>query len=81
MTGADRPALADVQAAEQWYNGEKRRTEPFTVEMDATRDLVGARVREALGARARHPLEWAGAWEPNVAAANKYKGRNESVGE
>ena len=48
--------------------------------MDETRELVATRLRDVLSARPRHPLEWEGNWEPNVAAANKYKGRHESVG-
>ncbi|GAA5835127.1 hypothetical protein JCM11251_000169 [Rhodosporidiobolus azoricus] len=70
------------EAAQYWYNGVKRTSRPFTSEMDEARELVGEFVRTLLDGRDRHPMEWHGqkGWEPNVAAANCYRGKQESVG-
>ncbi|GAA5901989.1 hypothetical protein JCM6882_000161 [Rhodosporidiobolus microsporus] len=75
-------AAAFDEAAQYWYNGVKRTSRPFTADMDEARELVGEFVRTLLGARERHPMEWQGetGWEPNVAAANCYRGKQESVG-
>ncbi|BGP17155.1 hypothetical protein JCM10213v2_005171 [Rhodosporidiobolus nylandii] len=75
-------AAAFDEAAQYWYNGAKRTSRPFTPEMDLARELVREFVRTLMSSRyrERHPLEWQGEWEPNVAAANCYRGKNESVG-
>ncbi|GAA5992062.1 hypothetical protein JCM11641_003663 [Rhodosporidiobolus odoratus] len=78
--GYDKAAFDE--AATHWYNGAKRTSRPFTSEMDEARELIGVFVRTLLQGRERHVLEWQGqgGWEPNVAAANCYRGKGESVG-
>ncbi|GAA5881683.1 hypothetical protein JCM1840_007178 [Sporobolomyces johnsonii] len=68
------------EAAQHWYNGEQRRAHHFLPEMDEARQLVASFVRVLLNSRKRHPLEYGGEWQPNVAAANCYRGAKESVG-
>ncbi|GAA5953275.1 hypothetical protein JCM3765_007460 [Sporobolomyces pararoseus] len=68
-------------AATHWYNGEFRQSRHFLPEMNEARSLVSAFVNTLLGARERNEMEWTrGDWRPNAAAANCYKGAQESVG-
>lgn len=67
------------KAAQHWYNGQMRDTRSFTAEMNEARLLVAEKVRQVLAPREKHPLEWNGPWEPNVAAANCYRGSSEGV--
>ncbi|KIM57620.1 hypothetical protein SCLCIDRAFT_130065 [Scleroderma citrinum Foug A] len=78
------------EAAQYWqamYNG--RKTDPpdvFPEVMEAACEYVEKVVNEEMSKRDRFPLEWAGhkpgdqLWHANVAAANCYEGRKESVG-
>ncbi|KAM0789174.1 hypothetical protein ACM66B_000022 [Microbotryomycetes sp. NB124-2] len=66
--------------ATHWYNGEVRSSQPFTLEMNEAREVVGSLVRTILSGRQRHRLEWQGEWVPNVSAANCYTGKDEGVG-
>ncbi|GAA5829374.1 hypothetical protein JCM3766R1_001077 [Sporobolomyces carnicolor] len=67
--------------ASTWYNGEFRQSRPFLAEMNEARRLVSAFVNTLLNARERNEMEWTrGEWKPNAAAANCYKGAQESVG-
>ncbi|KAM0750646.1 hypothetical protein T439DRAFT_325702 [Meredithblackwellia eburnea MCA 4105] len=68
------------EAAKSWYNGQPRSTRPFNSNMDSAREVVGPLVRQVLGGRKRHKLEFDGPWLPNVAAANCYEGAKEGVG-
>ncbi|GAA5988349.1 hypothetical protein JCM10908_002177 [Rhodotorula pacifica] len=68
------------ESATYWYNGAKRTARPFTADQEEARLLVREFVRVLLGGRERHPLEYKGAWDPNVAVANCYRGSKESVG-
>ncbi|GAA5903495.1 uncharacterized protein JCM6883_005019 [Sporobolomyces salmoneus] len=67
--------------AQTWYNGEFRQSRSFLPEMNEARSLVSAFVNTLLNARERNEMEWTrGGWKPNAAAANCYKGAQESVG-
>lgn len=66
-----------LQAAQYWYNGEKRPARVFNGEMDEAREVIAPLVRSVLAARPRHPLEYDGDWVPNVAASNCYRGKQE----
>ncbi|GAA5991046.1 hypothetical protein JCM5350_005407 [Sporobolomyces pararoseus] len=68
-------------AATHWYNGEFRQSRQFLPEMNEARSLVSAFVNTLLETRERNEMEWTrGDWRPNAAAANCYKGAQESVG-
>ncbi|GAA6064288.1 hypothetical protein JCM10212_000722 [Sporobolomyces blumeae] len=68
-------------AATHWYNGEFRQSRPFLPEMNEARALVGAFVNTLLDGRERNDMEWTrGEWRANAAAANCYRGAQESVG-
>ncbi|KAF8831704.1 hypothetical protein HHX47_DHR1001017 [Lentinula edodes] len=79
------------ESAQYWYNG--RKTDPpdiFSSEMEEACEIIERLVTEEIRRRPyRYPLEWAGGdvdstndliWRANVAASNRYEGRNESVG-
>ncbi|KAJ3789897.1 hypothetical protein GGU10DRAFT_259620 [Lentinula aff. detonsa] len=79
------------ESAQYWYNG--RKTDPphvFSSEMEEACQIIERLVTEEIRQRpSRYPLEWAGGdtgsatdllWRANVAASNRYEGRNESVG-
>ncbi|KAF9072904.1 hypothetical protein BDP27DRAFT_1319610 [Rhodocollybia butyracea] len=79
------------ESAQYWYNG--RKTEPpdvYPPEMEEACRIIEQMVSDELRRRPfRYPLEWAGGetgsandllWRANVAASNRYEGRNESVG-
>ncbi|KAJ3774783.1 hypothetical protein FB446DRAFT_639190 [Lentinula raphanica] len=79
------------ESAQYWYNG--RRTDPpdvFPPAMEEACQIIERLVTEEIRRRPfRYPLEWAGGdtgsandllWRANVAASNRYEGRNESVG-
>ncbi|KAJ3804394.1 hypothetical protein F5876DRAFT_53470 [Lentinula aff. lateritia] len=79
------------ESAQYWYNG--RKTDPpdvFSSEMEEACEIIERLVTEEIRRRPfRYPLEWAGGdidstndliWRANVAASNRYDGRNESVG-
>ncbi|POY69912.1 hypothetical protein BMF94_7092 [Rhodotorula taiwanensis] len=68
------------ESATYWYNGAKRTARPFTSDQEEARLLVREFVRVLLEGRERHPLEYEGEWDPNVAVANCYRGSKESVG-
>jgi hypothetical protein len=64
-----------------WYNGRRMDGEgvkSFTSEMAEARDIIEPVVNEVLRSRKRFPLEWAGDWKANVAAANCYSGSKEA---
>lgn len=66
-----------MQAAQYWYNGEKRSASTFNSEMDEAREVIGPIVRKLLAGRKRNSLEYEGDWIPNVSAANCYRGSKE----
>lgn len=66
-----------------WYMGRKDHKEipnGFLPEMEEARQIIEAFVNTHLGERQRYGLEYDGPWRANVAAANCYKGRAETVG-
>lgn len=65
------------ESATYWYNGAKRTARPFTPDQEEARLLVREFVRVLLDGRDRHPLEYKGLWDPNVAVANCYRGSKE----
>lgn len=65
------------ESATYWYNGAKRTARPFTSDQEEARLLVREFVRVLLEGRERHPLEYEGEWDPNVAVANCYRGSKE----
>ncbi|GAA6014148.1 hypothetical protein JCM11491_004120 [Sporobolomyces phaffii] len=68
-------------ASTHWYNGEFRQSLAFLPEMNEARSLVSAFVNTLLNSRERNEMEWTRSeWRPNAAAANCYKGAQESVG-
>ncbi|KWU43258.1 hypothetical protein RHOSPDRAFT_19812 [Rhodotorula sp. JG-1b] len=77
-TGYD--AAGFDESATYWYNGTKRTARAFTSDQEEARLLVREFVRVLLEGRERHPLEYEGPWDPNVAVANCYRGSKESVG-
>ncbi|KIK63613.1 hypothetical protein GYMLUDRAFT_40671 [Collybiopsis luxurians FD-317 M1] len=79
------------ESAQYWYNGRKTdRPETYPPEMEEACQIIERLVTEELRKRPfRYSLEWAGGdtgsqtdllWRANVAASNRYEGRNESVG-
>lgn len=70
--------LAFAEAAKYWYNGEQREAKVFNAEMDKARAVIGPLVRAVMHERTpESPLQWDGDWEPNVAAANCYRGKSQ----
>lgn len=67
---------AFAEAAQYWYNGEKRSASIFNSEMNEAREIIGPVVKAHLAKRKRKNLEWED-WIPNVAAANCYRGSKE----
>lgn len=68
------------EAGAFWYNGRESAVKVMTPAMMEARDIVEDQINALLRQRDRFPLEWAGKWQANVAAANCYDGGKESVG-
>jgi hypothetical protein len=77
-TGYD--AAGFDESATYWYNGAKRTARAFTSDQEEARLLVREFVRVLLAGRERHPFEYEGPWDPNVAVANCYRGSKEVRG-
>ena len=64
-----------------WYNGIQQDLRTWTSPMERARQLIEPIVDRAVQSRSpRYALEYDGPWSANVAAANLYRGRNQSVG-
>jgi hypothetical protein len=70
------------EEASYWYNGrrldESERIRRFPREMSEAKDIIEPVVNRVMRSRERFPLEWAGDWKANVAAANCYTGSKEA---